>query len=108
VWCRRFGPQIAAAIRRDRPAAADKWHLDEVVITIAGEKHWLWRAFDANGDVLEILVQSRRNARAATRFLKKLMRRWGVPRVAVTDKLRVMTLPSVPAAPAPITACTRA
>jgi putative transposase len=88
VWCRRFGPQIAAAIRRDRPAAADKWHLDEVVITIAGEKYWLWRAVDARGDVLEILVQSRRNARAATRFLKKLMRRWGVPRVAVTDKLR--------------------
>ncbi|WP_164871880.1 transposase, partial [Solirhodobacter olei] len=43
-WCRRFGPQFAACIRRDRPAAADKWHLDEVVISIRGRKHWLWRA----------------------------------------------------------------
>jgi putative transposase len=88
VWCTRFGPQIAARIRRDRPAAADKWHLDEVVIVIRGEKHWLWRAVDANGDVLEILVQSRRNSKAAKRFLRKLMKRWGVPRVLVTDKLR--------------------
>ena len=88
VWCQRFGTQIDAKIRRDRPAPADKWHLDEVVISIRGQKHWLWRAVDANGDVLEILVQSRRNARAAKRFLKKLMKRWGVPRVLVTDKLR--------------------
>jgi putative transposase len=88
VWCQRFGTQIAARIRRDRPAPADKWHLDEVVSPFGGQKHWLWRAVDANGDVLEILVQSRRNARAAKRFLKKLMKRWGVPRVLVTDKLR--------------------
>ena len=88
IWCRRFGPQIAAKIRRDRPAAADKWHLDEVVITIRGKKHWLWRAVDANGDPLEILVQDRRNASAAKRFLHKLMKRWGKPRVIVTDKLR--------------------
>jgi putative transposase len=58
------------------------------VISIRGQKHWLWRAVDANGDVLEILVQSRRNAHAAKRFLTKLMRRWGLPRVIVTDKLR--------------------
>lgn len=88
VWCQRFGPQIAAGIRRDRTAPADKWHLDEVVISIRGKKHWLWRAVDANGDALEILVQRRRNANAAKRFLKKLMKRWGVPRVLVTDKLR--------------------
>lgn len=88
VWCQRFGPQIAAGIRRDRTALADKWHLDEVVISIRGKKHWLWRAIDANGDVLEILVQRRRNANAAKRFLKNLMKRWGVPRVLVTDKLR--------------------
>ncbi len=60
-----FGTQIAAKIRRDRPAPADKWHLDEVVVSIRSQKHWLWSAVDANGDVLEILVQSRRNARAA-------------------------------------------
>ena len=83
VWCQRFGIQIASRIRRDRPAPADKWHLDEVVISIRGQKHWLWRAVDANGDVLEILVQSRRNAHAAKRFLTKLMRRWGLPRVIV-------------------------
>ncbi len=88
VWRQRFGTQIAARIRRDRPAPADKWHLDEVVISIRGQKHWLWRAVDSNGDVLEILVQSHRNAHAAKRFLKKLMKRWGVPRVLVTDKLR--------------------
>jgi len=88
VWCQRFGMQIAAGIRRDRPVPSDKWHLDEVVIPIRGRKHWLWRAVDANGDVLEILVQSRRNARAAKRFLKKLMKRWGAPRVLVADKLR--------------------
>lgn len=88
VWCQRFGAQVAASIRRDRPAPTDKWHLDEVVISIRGQKHWLWRADDTNGDVLEILVQSRRNAHAAKRFLRKLVRRWGVPRVIVTDKLR--------------------
>ena len=88
AWCSRFGPVIAAAIRRDRPHPSDKWHMDEVVISIGGKKHWLWRAVDSRGDVLDILVQSRRNARAAKRFLKKLMRRWGLPRVAVTDKLR--------------------
>lgn len=88
VWCERFGAQIAARIRRDRPAPSDKWHLDEVVISIRGRKHWLWRAIDANGDVLEILMQSRRNGHAAKRFLMKLMKRWGVPRVLVTDKLR--------------------
>ncbi|GLQ29206.1 IS6 family transposase [Sulfitobacter pacificus] len=87
-WVAKFGTQIAAKIRRDRAKPAEKWHLDEVVITISGTKHWLWRAVDGNGDTLEILVQSRRNARAAKRFLRKLMKRWGAPRVIVTDKLR--------------------
>lgn len=54
VWCQRFGTQLAAKIRRDRPAPADKWHLDEVVIMIRGQKNWLWRAVDANGEVREI------------------------------------------------------
>lgn len=87
-WVNRFGHQIAAKIRRDRPRPPDKWHLDEVVIRIKGQSHWLWRAVDANGDVLDILVQSRRNKAAALRFLRKLMKRWGQPRVLVTDKLR--------------------
>ncbi|MPQ96188.1 IS6 family transposase [Thioclava sp. JE_KL1] len=86
-WVARFGRQFAARIRRERPDPADKWHLDEVVISINGKKHWLWRAVDANGDVLDILIQSRRNTSAAKRFFRKLFRCWGQPRVLVTDKL---------------------
>ena len=62
--------------------------MDEVVIMIRGKKHWLWRAIDANGDVLDILVQSRRNAKAARRFFQGLTERFGEPRVVITDKLR--------------------
>jgi putative transposase len=87
-WVNRFGRQFAARIRRDRPAPADKWHLDELVIRVKGKTHWLWRAVDSNGDVLDILVQSRRNKSAAKRFLRKLLKRRGAPRVMVTDKLR--------------------
>ena len=65
----RFGKHFADCIKRDRPAAADKWHLDEVVVPVNGVKVGLWRAVDANGDVLDILVQPRRNAKAARRFL---------------------------------------
>ena len=86
-WVARFGGQFAARIRRERPGPADKWHLDEVVISIKGKRHWLWRAVDGNGDVLDILVQSRRNTSAAKRFFRKLFRCWGQPRVLITDKL---------------------
>ncbi|PRY84354.1 IS6 family transposase [Donghicola tyrosinivorans] len=87
-WVNRFGRHFADCIRRDRPAAGDKWHLDEVVIPINGRKYWLWRAVDANGDVLDILVQPQRNANAARRFLARLIDRFGEPRVIITDKLR--------------------
>ena len=87
VWVAKFGTRIAAKIRRDRPEPTNRWHLDEVVLKINGIKHWLWRAIDANGDVLDILVQSRRNTAAAKRFMRKLFKRWGLPRVMVTDKL---------------------
>ncbi|WP_111735852.1 IS6 family transposase [Roseovarius amoyensis] len=87
-WVNRFGRHFADCIRRDRPAAVDKWHLDEVVIPINGRKYWLWRAVDANGDVLDILVQPQRNAKAASRFLARLIDRFGEPRVVITDKLR--------------------
>ena len=80
-WVARFGGQFAALIRRERSGPADKWHLDEVLISIKGKKYWLWRAVDANGDVLDILIQSRRNTSAAKRFFRKLFRRWGQPRV---------------------------
>ena len=69
--------------------AGDKWHMDEVVLTIAGVKHWLWRAVDQTGMVLDILVQSRRDAQAAKRLLRKLLKRQcRAPRVMITDKLR--------------------
>ena len=87
-WVARFGSQFAARIRRDRPRPADKWRLVEVVVPINGRKHWLWRAVDAQGDVLDILVQSRRDKAAAKRFFRKLFRRWGELRVLITDKLR--------------------
>jgi len=91
-WVNRFGRPFANCIKRDRPAAADKWHLDEVVVPINGVKMWLWRAVEANGDVLDILVQPRRNAKAAKRFLKQLIARFGTRlgtrRVIITDKLR--------------------
>jgi putative transposase len=68
-WARKFGQDFANRVRRRLPAAGDKRHLDEVVLKIAGKKHWLWRAVDQDGIVLDILVQSRRNKRAAKREL---------------------------------------
>src|SRR5919107_4510774 len=87
-WARKFGQSFASQIRRRLPAPGDKWHLDEVAISIAGRKHWLWRAVDQHGIVLDILVQSRRNAKAAKRLLRKLLKKQGIaPRVMITDKL---------------------
>jgi putative transposase len=87
-WAMKFGESFAKQIRRRLPAPGDKWHLDEVAISIAGRKHWLWRAVDQHGVVLEILVQSRRKAKAAKRLLRKLLKKQGIaPRVMITDKL---------------------
>jgi putative transposase len=87
-WALKFGQRFANKIRRRLPAPGDKWHLDEVVISIAGRKHWLWRAVDQHGVVLDILVQSRRNTKAAKRLLRKLLKKQGIaPRVMITDKL---------------------
>ena len=87
-WARKFGQAFANQIRRRLSRAGDKWHLDEAVITIAGQKHWLWRAVDQTGLVLDVLVQSRRDKRAANRLLRKLLKRQGrPPRVLITDKL---------------------
>src|SRR5215213_9108284 len=87
-WARKFGQAFANRIRRRLPRPGDTWHLDEVVITIAGEKHWLWRAVDQDGIVLDVLVQGRRDKRAAKRLLRKLLKRQGrAPRVLITDKL---------------------
>ena len=87
-WALKFGQAFANQIRRRLPRPGDKWHLDEVVISIAGQKHWLWRAVDQDGLVLDVLVQSRRDKRAAKRLLRKLLKREGrAPRIMVTDKL---------------------
>jgi putative transposase len=75
AWAAKFGSQYAKVIRRDRPSAADKRHLDEVVLPINGQKYWLWRAVDSKGDVLDILVQSQCNKQAATRFFTSSSRR---------------------------------
>src|ERR671933_1011151 len=87
-WALKFGREFANRIRRRLPRAGDKWHLDEVAIKIAGVRHWLWRAVDQSGMVLDVLVQSRRDKRAAKRLLRKLLKRQcRAPRVMVTDKL---------------------
>jgi putative transposase len=87
-WARQFGQQFANHIRRRLPQVGDKWHLDEVVLKIGGAKHWLWRAVDQAGVVLDVLVQRRRNKQAAKRLLRKLLKRqMRPPRVMITDKL---------------------
>jgi putative transposase len=88
-WVLKFGPIIAKNLRESRPKPHCRWHLDEMVASIAGRQMYMWRAVDSEGEVLEILVQSRRDKAAALRLLRKLLRRQGfVPTVIVTDKLR--------------------
>ena len=88
AWCRTFGQAFANGLRRRRARPGDKWHLDEVFIKINGKTHYLWRAVDQEGTVLDILVTSRRDAKAATRFFRKLLTGLEyVPRVLITDKL---------------------
>src|SRR5437660_6103867 len=87
-WARKFGQQFANQIRRRLPRVGDKWHLDEGVLKIAGVKHWLWRAVDQTGVVLDVLVQRRRDKQAAKRLLRKLLKKqMRPPRVMITDKL---------------------
>ena len=88
-WCDKFGKAYADGLRRRRARTGDKWHLDEVFLRINGATHYLWRAVDQNGIVLDILVQPRRDRFAAIRFFRKLLRATGrKPRVIITDKLR--------------------
>jgi putative transposase len=88
-WCRKFGQQYANQLRRRRPRPGDKWHLDEVYLTIRGECHYLWRAVDQDGHILDILVQRRRNKKVAKKFFRKLLKGLTyVPRVIITDKLK--------------------
>jgi putative transposase len=88
-WCRKFGQAYAHQLRRRRPRPGDKWHLDEVFLTLNGKRHYLWRAVDQNGNILDILVQSRRNKKAAKKFFRKLLKGLTyVPRVIIIDKLK--------------------
>ena len=88
-WCRTFGPSYARTLRRRRGRMGDTWYLDELFVTIQGRQQYLWRAVDEDGDVIDILLQSRRDRRAAARFFRKLLKSQGcVPRRLVTDKLR--------------------
>jgi putative transposase len=92
-WWNRFGPLFAAEIKKKRSAQMRagmqwRWHLDEVFVKINGETHYLWRAVDHEGEVLEAFVTKKRDRRAALRFLKKAMKRYGRPEVVVTDRLR--------------------
>jgi putative transposase len=88
-WCAKFGQAYANVLRCRQPRPGDKWHLDEVFIKINGERKYLWRAVDADGTVLDILVQDRRDTAAARRFFRKLPKKTRtMPRVIVTDKLR--------------------
>jgi putative transposase len=92
-WWNRFGPMFAAEIRRrrvDRMRAGPqwRWHVDEVFVKINGERHYLWRAVDHEGEVLEAFVSRKRDRKAALKFLRKTMKRYGRPEAIVTDRLR--------------------
>jgi putative transposase len=88
-WCRKFGQGYANQLRRRRPQPGDTWHLDEVFLTINGKRHYLWRAVDQDGHILDILVQHRRDKKAAKKFFRKLLKGLKyVPRVLTTDKLK--------------------
>jgi transposase-like protein len=88
-WFLKFGLLIAGNLRRSRPRPSASWHLDEMVIKIRGRKHWLWRAVDDEGEVLDFLVQRRRCARSARRLLRKLLKKQGfAPKRITTDRLK--------------------
>src|SRR5467141_3585426 len=102
AWCLKFGQTYANSLRRRAPRPGDQWHLDEVFLKINGHLYYLWRAVDQDGDVLDILVQSRRDKKAAKKFFRRLLTGLQfVPRVIITDKLkscnaaRAAVMPSV-------------
>ncbi len=87
-WVLKFGPAYARNLRRQRLRPSDQWHLDEMVVSIRGRRMYLWRAVDSQGEVLDILVQAKRDKAAALRLMRKLLKKLGfAPRVLVTDKL---------------------
>src|SRR5215210_1257139 len=88
-WVRKCGPAFARNLRRLRPRPSTQWHLDEMAVVIGGKRLWLWRAVDSEGEILDLLVQPRRDKAAALRLMRKLVRKQGyAPHVLVTDKLQ--------------------
>src|SRR3954469_886149 len=88
-WVLKFGSIIARRLRRSRPRPSNRWHLDEMVVRIAGKHMYLWRAVDHEGEVLDILIQRRRDKCAAVKLMRKLLRKQGfAPKTVTTDKLR--------------------
>jgi transposase-like protein len=88
-WVLKFGPLFARELRRGRPRPTSTWHLDEMAVVIAGRQFWLWRAVDDEGEVLDLLVQRRRDKAAAVKLMRKLLKKQGfAPDVLVTDRLR--------------------
>jgi putative transposase len=87
-WVLKFGPVLARRLRERRSRPSDRWHLDEMVVRIAGKRMYLWRGVDHEGEVLDMLVQRRRDKRAALRLMRKLLRKQGfAPKLLTTDKL---------------------
>src|ERR1700722_10370718 len=89
-WVLKFGPGFARRLRRSRPRPSDRWHLDEMVVRIAGKRMYLWRAVDHEGEVLDMLVQRRRDKRAALRLMRKLLRKQGFARAGHPSRARAM------------------
>jgi len=89
LWCNKFGPRFARRLRRKHQGFGDTFFIDEVFLKIQGKQHYLWRAVDQDGEVVDVFLQKRRDARAAKRFFKRLLKKLkGEPRKIVTDKLR--------------------
>jgi putative transposase len=87
-WVLKFGPLFARELRRRRPRPTSRWHLDEMAVTIAGRQFWLWRAVDDEGEVLDLLVQRRRDKAAAVKLMRKLLKKQGfAPDMLVTDRI---------------------
>ena len=89
LWCNKFGPQYARRLKRRHQGYGDTFFIDEVFVKIDGKQHYLWRAVDQDGEIVDVFLQARRNAKAAKRFFKRLLKSHGTePRKIVTDKLR--------------------
>ncbi len=88
LWINKFGPEFTRRLRRRHPGFGDTYFLDEVFVKIDGKQHYLWRAVDQDGEVVDVYLQQRRDGKAAKLFFKRMLKSGGIPRQIVTDKLR--------------------